>query len=103
MAGWNGELDEMRRLRDNSSAVFAELAAEYRQQTGVPNLKIVLFKGDQHVIEVPKSCQLSNEGNFCECEIVYFANNHYFSMFYMSFLFIIIRLVIISVSAFDAD
>lgn len=59
---WNAELDELRRLRDDSSTVFAELASAYRQQTGVPNLKIVLFKGDQHVIEVPKSANLSSEG-----------------------------------------
>lgn len=53
--GVDAELDELRRLEQDSSSVFSPLEAAYRQQTGIPNLKIASFKGDQHVIEVPKS------------------------------------------------
>lgn len=56
--GFDSELDSLRLLRDNSTAVFSELATSYRQLTSVPNLRIVPFKGDQYVVEVPKSIQL---------------------------------------------
>lgn len=62
-AGWDAELDDLRRLRDNSVAVFSDLAASYRQLSGIPNLKIVPFKGDQHVVEVPKSTALPDSTN----------------------------------------
>lgn len=54
-SGVDAELDELRQLRDDSSSVFASLEASYRQLSGIPNLRIVSFKGDQQVIEVPKS------------------------------------------------
>lgn len=53
--GWDAELDNLRQLRDNSVAVFSDLAASYRQLTGIPNLRIIPFKGDQQVVEVSKS------------------------------------------------
>lgn len=56
--GHAASLDELRLLRDNSAAVFAQLAAEYRQATGIANLRVVTFKGDQKVVEVPKSAVL---------------------------------------------
>lgn len=56
--GFDAELDNLRRLRDDSAAVFSELATSYRQLTGVPNLRIVPFKGDQFVVEVSKSAHL---------------------------------------------
>lgn len=57
-SGFDSELDNLRQLRDNSSAVFTELAASYRQIAGIPNLRVVTFKGDQQVVEVPKSAIL---------------------------------------------
>ncbi len=62
--GIDPELDELRQLRDNSSSIFSALEASYRQLCGVPNLRIVSFKSDQHVIEVPKSTisQMTHEG-----------------------------------------
>ena len=59
---FNVELDELRKLRDNSAAVFDELAASYRQLSGIPNLRISVIKGDQHVVEVPKSVKLPSDG-----------------------------------------
>jgi len=38
--GFHNELDELRRLRDESRRVIASMQAEYSQQTGVKNLKI---------------------------------------------------------------
>lgn len=58
---WDFKLDELRRLRDDSSAVFSELAASYRQSTGIPNLRIIPFKGDQQVVEVSKSTILPSD------------------------------------------
>ncbi len=56
--GFDSELDSLRLLRDNSTAVFSELATSYRQSTSIPNIRIVPFKSDQYVVEVPKSVQL---------------------------------------------
>ena len=39
-AGYNGELDEMRALRDQSRKVIAGLQAQYAEETGVKSLKI---------------------------------------------------------------
>lgn len=59
---FNAELDDLRKLRDNSVAVFDELASSYRQSTGIPNLRISVIKGDQYIVEVPKSIKLPSEG-----------------------------------------
>ena len=58
---FSASLDDLRLLRDNSAAVFAQIAAEYRQATGIANLRIVTFKGDQQVIEVPKATVLPSD------------------------------------------
>ena len=61
LQNWDIQLDELRMLRDDSSAVFSELAASYRQSTGIPNLRIIPFKGDQQVVEVSKSTILPSD------------------------------------------
>lgn len=63
--GVDEALDELRRLRDDSASVFAQLEASYRQLSQIPNLRIVNFKGDQQVIEVPKAAisQMANNEN----------------------------------------
>ena len=58
---FSSSLDELRQLRDNSAAVFAQLAGEYRQISGIANLRIIPFKGDQQVVEVPKSAILPTD------------------------------------------
>lgn len=60
---FDAELDNLRKLRDNSTAVFNDLASSYRQSTGIPNLRISIIKGDQHVVEVSKSVKLPSDGN----------------------------------------
>ncbi len=39
-AGYDSELDDMRRLRDEGRSVIAQMQAEYTNQTGIPSLKI---------------------------------------------------------------
>jgi DNA mismatch repair protein MutS len=64
ISGWNSELDDLRRLRDDSVSVFSDLAASYRQSTGIPNLKVISFKSEQYVVEVPKAAgPLNSESN----------------------------------------
>lgn len=72
ISGWDSELDNLRKLRDNSSEVFKDLAVTYRQISGVPNLRIAIFKGDQHVVEVAKSVSLPSDRNTTKYFIVSF-------------------------------
>lgn len=63
-ANFSKSLDDLRRLRDDSSSVFAQLASDYRTLTGIVNLRIVSFKGEQQVVEVPKAALLPSDSKF---------------------------------------
>ncbi len=51
--GWRADLDELRRLRDESRKLIAELEARYVAETGVQSLKIRHNTMLGHYVEVP--------------------------------------------------
>ncbi|MFP4182862.1 MAG: DNA mismatch repair protein MutS [Thiohalospira sp.] len=54
-AGYDDELDELRRLTEDADGFLAELEADERERTGIPNLRLRHNRVHGYAIEVPRS------------------------------------------------
>ena len=54
-AGYDAELDELRRLTEDADGFLAELEADERERTGIPNLRLRHNRVHGYAIEVPRS------------------------------------------------